>query len=39
MSDLLDNALEDRQVLMAPTVLTEILSDSQASCGRHGNAF
>lgn len=28
-SDLLDKALEDQQVLMAPTVLTEILSDSQ----------
>ena len=30
-AELLDRALEDRQVLMAPTVLTEVLSDPQLS--------
>ena len=29
--DLLDSALQDRQVLMAPVVLTEVLSDPQLS--------
>jgi hypothetical protein len=28
--DLLDRALEDRQVLMPPVVLTELLSDPKA---------
>jgi predicted nucleic acid-binding protein len=31
--DLLDRALADRQVLMAPIVLTELLSDPQLSSG------
>ena len=31
--DLLDRALQDRQVLMVPAVLTELLSDSKLSPG------
>jgi len=32
-TDLLDKALEDRQVVMAPIVLTELLSDPQLPSG------
>lgn len=36
-TQVLDKALEDRQVLMVPAVLSELLSDPQASFrrGRH----